>query len=106
MGVWGDIVERGDDFPQVIPSEVKLEENYPNPFNAATTISFDIPFENKVTLSIYNMLGQRIENLVDGWLSAGHHAVNWDASTYSSGVYFYRLQYGDYISTRKMNLVK
>jgi hypothetical protein len=95
---------RGD--LDVIPSVTALGQNYPNPFNANTTIPFDLATEGNVSLQVYNLSGQLVETLVDGYMGAGHHTVDWDASTVASGVYFYKLQVGDYVTTNKMNLLK
>ncbi|MCP4582360.1 MAG: T9SS type A sorting domain-containing protein, partial [candidate division Zixibacteria bacterium] len=77
-----------------LPQVAKLNSNYPNPFNAQTNISFDLPSNGKVKLEVYNVLGQRVETLKDGYLEAGNHIVEWNAANYSSGVYFYRLRTG------------
>ncbi|MFI5253380.1 MAG: SBBP repeat-containing protein [Bacteroidota bacterium] len=75
-----------------IPKEYALGQNYPNPFNPATRISFDLPEASTVSLTIYNMLGQVVANLVNGqYYKAGRYDLNFDASSYASGVYFYRL---------------
>ncbi|MBD3170161.1 MAG: T9SS type A sorting domain-containing protein [candidate division Zixibacteria bacterium] len=89
-----------------LPSEVSLFNNYPNPFNAQTTIKFDIPESGNVSLKVYNISGQEVETLVDGKMDAGQHSISWDASNYASGVYFYKLQTGDNVITKKMNLLK
>lgn len=94
------------DAPENTPSDYTLFGNYPNPFNAQTTISFDLPTSGVVNLSIYNVMGQRVETLVDGHVQAGHHDVTWDASTAASGVYFYKLSVGDKVFTRRMTLLK
>ncbi|MCP4634575.1 MAG: T9SS type A sorting domain-containing protein, partial [candidate division Zixibacteria bacterium] len=80
--------------------------NYPNPFNAQTTISYDIFSEGDVRLDIYNIGGQKVANLKDDYSSAGYYNVSWDASGYSSGIYIYRLTIGENIISGKMNLVK
>ena len=98
---WG---ERGD--MDILPSVTALGQNYPNPFNANTVIPFDLASDGNVSLRVYNLAGQLVETLVDGQMSAGHHTVDWDASTIASGVYFYKLQIDDYVTTRKMNLLK
>ncbi|MBD3169065.1 MAG: T9SS type A sorting domain-containing protein [candidate division Zixibacteria bacterium] len=90
----------------VKPAKTELFANYPNPFNANTTIGFDLANDSEVRLEVYNLLGQNIATLFDGRMTAGHHSVNWDASTVSSGVYFYKLTVGDEVMTRKMNLLK
>jgi subtilisin family serine protease len=75
-----------------LPAEYKLEQNYPNPFNPTTTIRYSLPEEAKVKLIIFNMLGQEIETLFDGIQQAGNHKYIWDASVYSTGIYFYKIK--------------
>jgi 5'-nucleotidase/UDP-sugar diphosphatase len=89
-----------------MPSEYGLAQNYPNPFNPSTTIRFALPTSGHVTLTIHNLLGQEIGTLVDGELDAGRHSVVFDAAGLPSGVYFYRLQSGRLVSTKKLMLVK
>jgi hypothetical protein len=89
-----------------IPTEYNLSQNYPNPFNVKTNIKFEIPINANVKLTIFNVLGKRIETLVNGYLSANWYEISWDASPYSSGVYFYRLETEGFTSTKKMILVK
>ncbi|MFI5144784.1 MAG: T9SS type A sorting domain-containing protein, partial [Ignavibacteria bacterium] len=72
-----------------IPKSYELQQNYPNPFNPNTTISFNLPKATNINLSIYDVNGQLVYKLIDGMVSSGFHKVNWDASNYSSGVYFY-----------------
>jgi len=91
---------------EILPSGFTLYQNYPNPFNPSTTIKFALPVESKVKVNIYNMLGQLIETLVDKEMDSGNHEVNFDASKYSSGVYLYQLQAGEYNSVKKMILIK
>lgn len=95
-----------DDEVDATPSSFELVGNYPNPFNAKTNIVFDVPTRSEVKLSVYNMLGQKVETLVDGNLDAGRHTVNFDAGKLSSGVYFYKLTAGEKVITSKMNLIK
>jgi hypothetical protein len=83
-----------------------LGGNAPNPFNAVTRISFILAEAGEIRLDIYNLMGQRIETLIRGHEKAGHHSVTWDASGVASGVYFYRLQAGDFVQTRRMTLLK
>jgi hypothetical protein len=88
-----------------------LMQNFPNPFNPTTEIYFQMPNDSKVTLKIYNTLGQEVRTLVDEQLAAGVYGYMWDArdnngSTVSSGIYFYRLTAGEYVSMRKMSLLK
>ena len=89
-----------------IPESLQLNQNYPNPFNPSTKIDFALPEASQVTLTVYNMLGQQVATLEDGFLSAGQHSVSFDASDLSSGIYLYRLQAGDQVMTRTLTLVK
>lgn len=89
-----------------VPKSYKLEQNYPNPFNPLTTISFDIAKSGLTKLKVYNTLGVEIATLVNENLSAGSYSINFNASGISSGVYFYKIETGDYREVRKMTLVK
>lgn len=89
-----------------VPISCRLHQNYPNPFNPVTTIRFDLPGHSRVRLSIYTITGRRVAILVDENLSAGEHAVTFDASGLSSGVYLYRLQNDDFSASRRMTLIK
>ena len=88
------------------PKEFKLEQNYPNPFNPTTTIQFAVPSVSDVKLEVFNILGQKVATLVNRRMEAGVHTVNFNATNLSSGVYFYRLQSGSFVQTKKMMLVK
>jgi len=96
----------GDDTPIELPRSFDLAQNYPNPFNPSTTISFSVPVKSKVTLDVFNILGQRVATLVDKDLSAGRHSVVFGTEELSSGIYFYRLISNETILTRKMTLLK
>jgi len=89
-----------------IPKSFVLNQNYPNPFNPSTTISFSVPQGSKVSLKIYNILGQEVANLVDDYRQAGNYSVQFNASKLASGVYFYRLQANDFAQTKKLLLLK
>ena len=89
-----------------VPVSFELDQNYPNPFNAFTTISFGLAESGDVKLAVYDLLGREIETLADGYLETGGYTFNFDASHLSSGVYFYRLEAGDVIETRRMLLLK
>jgi hypothetical protein len=91
---------------QTLPEEFELLSNYPNPFNAQTNITFNLPEDSDVTLEVYNTLGQKIDTIVNDHMNAGQHTVSWDAGSLSSGVYFYKLTAGEEEITRKMNLLK
>ncbi|MGQ9804546.1 MAG: T9SS type A sorting domain-containing protein [Chlorobiales bacterium] len=88
------------------PKEFKLEQNYPNPFNPTTTIQFAVPSVSDVKLEVFNILGQKVASLVNRRMEAGVHTVNFNATNLSSGVYFYRLQSGSFVQTKKMMLIK
>lgn len=90
----------------LIPKQFVLEQNYPNPFNPTTVFRYQLPIASKVTLRIYNVLGQEIVTLVDDWQDAGNRTVEWNASNFSSGVYFYRLHAGSFIQTKKLILMR
>jgi len=89
-----------------IPTEFTLNQNYPNPFNPATSIQFGLPKTGFVSLQVFDMTGRRVATLVDENKTAGWHTVSFDASNLASGMYIYRLQSGDFVSTRKLILVK
>ena len=80
-----------DNNTSIIPTAYALGQNYPNPFNPSTTIKYALPENSEVTVEVYNMLGERVATLISGFHPAGIHSVQWDASSLSSGVYFYRL---------------
>jgi hypothetical protein len=88
------------------PYNLHLWQNYPNPFNPSTTIKYDIPSKAYVNIKVYNMLGQEIANLVDDILPAGGHSVVFNASNFSSGIYFYRIHAANNTITRKLVLLK
>jgi len=94
-----------------LPKDYALEQNYPNPFNPSTTIRFALPINAKVTITLYNALGQEVANIFDGELNAGIHETNFNASNLSSGVYFYMLKVqgangSNFTSTKRMILMK
>jgi hypothetical protein len=88
------------------PGSFSLEQNFPNPFNPSTRITYSIPARQFVSLKVYNLLGQEVAALVDGEQSAGTHTVVWNAANVSGGVYFYRLQAGSFAAVKRMVLVK
>ncbi len=89
-----------------IPKEFKLLQNFPNPFNPTTVIKYGLPKEAHVRLTIYNVLGQEVMTLVNKNQSAGYHNVTFDATDLNAGIYIYKLEAGDYVSIKKMILVK
>jgi photosystem II stability/assembly factor-like uncharacterized protein len=98
----------------ILPEKFSLSQNYPNPFNPVTNIKFDIPLLRGVSagrgvfvkLIIYDLLGREISQLVNQQMQAGSYSVDWDASNYPSGVYFYKIEAGDYAETKKMVFLK
>ena len=90
----------------VVPAQSRLEQNYPNPFNPVTTIRYVLPSRAQVTLVVYNILGQRVAELVNGVVDAGPHEMQFDAGGLSSGVYLYRLQAGSLVQSRKLVVLK
>lgn len=89
-----------------LPTKFALMQNYPNPFNPTTTIAYELPTRAKVLLKVYDMLGREVATLVNGEQTAGRYAQPFNANALSSGVYFYRLQAGNFVETKKMMLVK
>ena len=89
-----------------IPSDFMLSQNYPNPFNPSTKIKWQSPVSGHQTLKIYDVLGNEVATLVDEFRDAGSYEITYNASKFSSGTYFYKLQAGDFIHTRKMVLLK
>jgi hypothetical protein len=88
-------------------SSYRLFQNYPNPFNPRTTISYSLPENSDIDLSIYNLLGQKIATIFSGSLPAGNYKNEWDASAFGAGVYFYRLKTGSgFTQTKKLILLK
>ncbi|MBU8933221.1 MAG: S8 family peptidase [candidate division Zixibacteria bacterium] len=95
-----------DDGVAVLPRRVSLRQNYPNPFNPKTRIVFSVPTRRYVKLTVYNILGQEVQTLMDGEVNAGSHEVDFIGSDYATGVYLYRLEAGKNIINRKMLLIK
>jgi len=103
-----------NDEQEYLPKNYSLSQNYPNPFNPNTNIEYSVPNWSRTTLKVYDVLGSEIITLINEEKPAGVYKINWDASSLSSGVYFYRLQAGDpstgsgqsFVETRKMILLK
>ena len=94
------------DLSDVLPVSFELKQNYPNPFNPETAIQFALPEASKVSLKIFNITGQTVETLAEGYLDAGYHSVVWNAESLPSGVYFYSLETGGFSAVKKCVLVK
>jgi hypothetical protein len=97
-------ISDGSDIPVV--REFGLNQNYPNPFNSATTVQFVLPRASDVILEIFDVTGRKVITLINEKLSAGSHKINWNAAELASGIYYYRLQTGDFVKTRKMLLIR
>ena len=91
---------------RVIPGEFRLEQNYPNPFNPSTTIRFDLPQAEFVSLKVFNLLGQEVATIVNGPRQAGSYSVKWDAGSVPSGAYFYQFSAGGHVQTKKLLLLR
>ena len=89
-----------------LPSQFYLSQNYPNPFNPSTTIKYQLPQSNFVTLKVFDILGKEVAELVNEKKDAGTYLVHFNASTFSSGIYFYRLQTEHYSLAKKMLLLR
>ena len=90
----------------VIPRQFSIRQNYPNPFNPTTKINYEIPITSYVNLSVYNLVGQKVATLVDERQQAGYHQVEWYASGFASGVYYYKIEAGEFQDIKKMILIK
>ncbi|HPN39053.1 MAG TPA: T9SS type A sorting domain-containing protein, partial [Melioribacteraceae bacterium] len=90
----------------VNPTTFNLSQNYPNPFNPSTTINFSIPKSTNVKITIFNAIGKEIAVLVNGNFESGEHNVVWNADNVSSGMYFYKMEAGNFTSTKKMMLIR
>jgi len=88
------------------PDIYQLSQNYPNPFNPTTNINYKLPKTSQVELGIYNLLGQKVATLVDKKQAAGTYTVQWEASGFSSGVYYYKIEAGEFSETKKLVLLK
>ena len=90
----------------IVPVEYGLEQNYPNPFNPTTNINFSIPEQQLVQLKVYNVIGQEVATLVNDVMNQGNYSIAFDAASLSSGVYFYKLETGNFTEVKKMTLAK
>jgi hypothetical protein len=90
----------------LVPERFELFQNYPNPFNSATNIRFSLPIASHAKIEVFNILGQRVETVLDTYMPAGYHRVDFDAGRYASGVYFYRIQADQFKDVKKMVLLR
>jgi hypothetical protein len=89
-----------------IPTEFGLSQNYPNPFNPITTIEFALPKNSEVNLVVFDLAGRVVAELAKGDFNAGYHSINFDATNLASGIYYYRLKAGDFVSVKKLMLLR
>ncbi|MCC6398708.1 MAG: T9SS type A sorting domain-containing protein [Bacteroidetes bacterium] len=99
------------DAPVAIPTSFGLSQNYPNPFNPSTVLEYQVPTPAQVEISVYNLLGEKVATLVNEVKEPGYHSITWNATgangqTVATGIYFYRMHAGDFVSTKRMLLVK
>jgi hypothetical protein len=100
------LVSKVQGLANVIPTEFSISQNYPNPFNPSTTINFALPQDSKVKITVFNVIGQLVSEVVNAEMKAGYHQVNFNAAKLASGVYFYQINAGKFNVTKKMNLLK
>jgi hypothetical protein len=109
-GVWrrplSEMITSVDPAATEMPREFSLDQNYPNPFNPSTTIRYEVPRSLRVSLKVYNTLGQDVATLVNEEKPAGVYRVQFNGSALASGVYFYCFQAGDHIASRRMLVLK
>ena len=96
---------------ELLPEVFSLHQNYPNPFNPVTKLRYDLPENGHVNITIYDMLGREVKTLINQTQDAGYRSIIWDATNdygkpVSAGIYLYQIQVGEYISTKKMVLLK
>jgi hypothetical protein len=106
LGLFGVISSNNDPLPKVTPLQFRLEQNYPNPFNPTTVIGYRLSAISNVKLSIYDLRGKPVAILVKDRQNAGYHQVEWDASRFASGLYYYRIQAGGFVQVKKMVLIR
>ncbi len=102
-----ELVGTGEHTDEIsVPNTLVLHQNYPNPFNPSTTIRYELPRRSQVILKIFNLLGQEVATLVNEQKGAGRYQARWDASRFSSSIYFYRLNAGEFVETKKLILLR
>ena len=99
------------DINSSVPNDFRIQQNYPNPFNPTTSLRYDLPENGHVNIIIYDMLGREVKTLINQTQDAGYRSIIWDATNdygkpVSAGIYLYQIQAGEYISTKKMVLLK
>jgi len=107
--VWDNLLKLekfNNESEQIVIKEFRLYQNFPNPFNPTTIMKFEIPLDSYVTLRVYDILGNEITTLINEEKTTGAYEVNFDARSFSSGIYFYTISAGSFRTTKKMLLVK
>jgi hypothetical protein len=104
--IQNDLLTGIDNQVSPVVKNFSLQQNYPNPFNPSTIINYQLSMTSDVELSIYNLLGQKVAVLVSEKQTAGRHLVEWNASGFPSGIYYYQLEAGDYREIKKMILLR
>jgi hypothetical protein len=105
-GLWWDHTVSVEVENSEIPETYALSQNYPNPFNPTTQINFSVPQASMVRVVVYDVVGREVEVLVNEFLEAGNFKTNWNAASYSSGIYFYRMETSSFVQVKKMILMK
>ncbi|MBK7105640.1 MAG: ammonia-forming cytochrome c nitrite reductase subunit c552 [Ignavibacteriae bacterium] len=101
----GELVDVNE-FTNSVPTDYKLSQNYPNPFNPTTVINFSIPEATNVKITVFDAIGREVSVLVNKQMNAGNYNVDWNAANNAAGIYFYRIETSNYVSTKKMVLLK
>jgi len=104
--IWGDGSGLSTTDLNNIPALFKLNQNYPNPFNPITTIEYEMPQNGNVNVSIYDIKGELVEKLIDGYNTTGKYSIQWNPKNISSGQYFYQISVDGFVQTKKMVLLK
>ncbi len=109
--VFGTLTVSADNKEQLVdfkgnPDKFELNQNYPNPFNPSTQLSYILKTDGNVKLTVFNLVGQSVRVLVDGYQTAGYYEVTFDANDLPAGIYLYKLQVGENSSVKRMTLVK
>ena len=109
-GVWrrplSEMITDVEDQGNEVPSQFILEQNYPNPFNPSTKIRYSVPQSSNVMIKVFDILGNEIETLVNEEKPIGSYEITWYAKSLPSGIYFYKIQSGSFVETKKMLLLK
>jgi hypothetical protein len=106
LQISGSVTSVNNETGVKLPTSYELKQNYPNPFNPTTEIAFSLANKEEVSLVVYNLIGQQIAVLVNGSMNPGSHIVKFNAANMASGVYLYRLTAGNFVSIKKMILLK